>query len=96
MKNIYNEQLSQDQLRTVLDSIYDGVPATTDPIFFMRQFPECHRMMLWLVRNNLKGMSLVNFFTEHGRLGACQIIINKLEGNKYTPRKLDLCDLYRG
>ncbi len=91
MKNY--EQLNVTQLRTVLDFLYDGEPSTATPIFFMQQFPECHRMMLWLVRNKLKGMGLVNFFQEHGNLSACQHIINKIEGNKYIKRKLNVGDL---
>ena len=90
--------LPVDQLRRVLDLLYDGTPATALWLSQVRAFylkkenlSREHQVYLWLVRNGLTGTKLVEFFeNEEGFLNGMNIIINRIEGRKFSLEKITL------
>ena len=80
------------ELRKVLDTLYDGLPETAIWLTQIRSFyakkkniDREHQVYLWLVRNGLHGRHLVEFFqNEEGFLNGMNLIINRIEGRKYS------------
>lgn len=94
-----DDALTNDQLRTVLDALYDGNEATT-PILINIQYSykRAHHIFLWLVRNQLRGQKLVDFFRNEsgdldggGLLSGVTKILNSLDG--VTKRRLKANEL---
>ena len=91
--DIYRRQgLPVDQLRTLLDNLYDGVPATMLYLAKIRAFYSKkdnihreHQIYLWLSGNKLCGQKLVDFFEENdGFLGGLNLAVNRMDGRKYS------------
>lgn len=55
-------RLEVNQLRKVLDYLYDDVPETAMALLQCRNYKQEHDIYLWLYRNNIKGKKLVEFF----------------------------------
>lgn len=90
--------LPVDQLRSVLDKLYDGVPATAIWLTQIRSFygkkknlHREHSVYMWLIKNQLTGQRLVDFFeNEEGFLNGMNIIVNRIEGRKLTLTRIKL------
>lgn len=86
------------QLRKVLDTLYDGTPETAIWLTQIRAFYSKkknihreHSVYLWLVRNSLIGIKLVEFFeNEDGFLNGMNIIINRIEGRKFSLEQIKI------
>ena len=84
--------LPVDKLRKVLDTLYDGQPATAIYLTQIRAFyakkkniHREHSVYLYMVRNGLIGLKLVEFFeNEGGFLNGLNFLINRMDGRKYT------------
>jgi len=84
--------LPVDKLRKVLDTLYDGEPATAIWLTQIRAFyvkkkniGREHQLYLFLVRNGLTGTKLVEFFqNEEGFLNGMNLLINRMDGRKYS------------
>lgn len=94
------EELSQDQLRCVADFLYDGTPKVAHLMGQIRAFKKSDRILLWLVRNNIKGQSMIEFFqTESGDAGNMGVLagvskaMSYIDGHKLAPEKLTLSHL---
>jgi hypothetical protein len=96
---IHEQQgLPVHQLRKVLDTLYDGEPATAIWLTQIRAFyvkkkniGREHQVYLWLVRNKLIGKKLVEFFeNEEGFLNGMNTIINRIEGRKLSMEKIKI------
>ena len=96
--NYRKRGLPVDQLRRTLDALYDGTPATAIWLTQVRAFyakknnlNREHQVYLWLVRNGLTGVKLVEFFeNEEGFLNGMNIIINRIEGRRFSLEKIKL------
>jgi len=94
--------LPVDQLRKVLDTLYDGQPDTAIWLTQIRAFyakkKNVHRehcVYLWLARNGLYGMKLVEFFqNEEGFLNGMNHIINRMEGRKVSLETIKIDEAY--
>ena len=90
--------LPVEQLRRVLDALYDGEPRTALWLTQIRAFyakkkniTREHQVYLWLVRNNLRGLRLVEFFqNEEGFLNGMNLIINRIEGRKISMENIKI------
>lgn len=90
------------QLRTVLDFLYDGEPATAIWLTQIRAFyakrssiTREHQVYLWLCRNKLQGKRLVEFFeNEGGFLNGMNFIINRMEGRKTHMNNIKIDEAY--
>lgn len=58
------EELDRYQLRRVADYLYDGIPETAHLMSQLRQFKDGDRILLWLVRNGMRGQKMIDFFKE--------------------------------
>ena len=84
--------LPVDQLRRVLDTLYDGVLDNAMWLTKIRSFyvkkeniTREHQVYLWLIRNGLTGVKLHQFFTDEGGfLSGMNLIINRMSGRKYS------------
>ena len=97
--NQYRMQgLPVDELRTVLDALYDGVPETAFWLTQIRAFYSKknnlfreHSVYLYLIKNQLTGRRLVEFFkNEEGFLNGMNFIINRMEGRKFTLERIKI------
>jgi hypothetical protein len=90
--------LPVDQLRKVMDTLYNGVPETMFWLAQIRAFYSKkknlhreHQVYLWLVRNELTGKKLIDFFqNEEGFLNGMNTIINRIEGRKYSLERIKI------
>lgn len=90
--------LPVDKLRRVLDALYDGIPATAMYLTQIRAFyakkkniGREHSVYLWLVRNKLTGLRLVDFFeNEEGFLNGMNTIINRIEGRRLSLQRIKI------
>ena len=94
------ENLTQTQLKLVAEKLWNGEHKALHYIGQINQFKEGHRVLLWLVRNNITGMELVNFFKDEagdesamGVLSGVSKAISRINGFKHTTNKLNLGDL---
>lgn len=91
--------LQTKQIRKVLDFLYDGVPATHQYLIFIDStFIRAHKMFLWMVRNELKGKKLVEFFQNEspdggGHICGCATIISRMDGRKYSINYVNAVEL---
>lgn len=101
--DLYKMQgLPVDQLRRVLDKLYDGVPETTLYLTKIHAFYATkknmrreHQVYMWMVRNGLTGANLVAFFTDQsGFLGGLNHIVNRIEGKKYYKSDIKIDEAY--
>lgn len=88
-------RLEVNQLRKVLDYLYDGVPDTAMPLLQCRNFKQEHEIYFWLYRNGIKGKKLVEFFqneskTEDGKgyLNAINEILKRITAEKNKRAKI--------
>ena len=97
-----SQGLPVEQLRRVLDTLYDGEPDTAIWLTQIRAFyvkkkniTREHSVYLWLVRNGLTGKKLVEFFqNEEGFLNAMNLIINRIEGRKVSLERIKIDEAY--
>jgi len=95
------EYLTKDQLRIVADRLYDGVFGTVLLMRQVRQFKRGDEILLWLVKNELKGERMVDFFKDvsgdelnHGVLRGCEMALKYIDGRRLLPTEgLKLNDL---
>lgn len=93
-----NQGLPVDQLRTLIETLYDGNNAAYFYLTRIRAFYTKkknlyreHQVYLWLVRNKLTGQKLVEFFeNEDGFLNGMNIIINRIEGRVYSMERIKI------
>ena len=86
------------QLRRVLDTLYDGVPDSAIWLTQIRAFyakkkniTREHQVYMWLLKNELYGKKLVEFFeNEEGFLNGMNIIINRIEGRKISMERIKI------
>jgi len=97
--NIHRKMgLPVDQLRRVLDVLYDGNVGTAIWLTQIRAFyskkeniTREHQVYLWLVRNELTGSKLIDFFeNEEGFLNGMNVIINRIEGRRYSLERIKI------
>jgi len=62
LTRISDDQLNNYQLRKVADFLFDGDPLVAHYMHRVRQFKDGDRILLWFVRENIKGKKLVEFF----------------------------------
>ena len=90
--------LPVDQLRRVLDTLYDGEMGTMIWLSQIRGFyakkqnvTREHSVYMWLVRNELTGKKLIDFFeNEEGFLNGMNLIINRIEGRKISLERIKI------
>jgi hypothetical protein len=90
--------LPVNELRRVLDTLYDGEMRTAIWLTQIRAFyskkqnlTREHQVYLWLIRNELTGLRLVEFFeNEDGFLNAMNLIINRIEGRKISLERIKI------
>ena len=86
------------QLRKVLDALYDGEPATAIWLTQIRAFyakkkniTREHQLYLFLLRNELYGKRLVEFFeNEDGFLNGMNYLVNRMDGRKYSLERIKI------
>ena len=89
------ETLPPHRLRRVLDYLYDGEPETFRLLENINtNYRRAHRIFLWLVRNEIKGKKLVEFFQNEsgeadglGILSGIVFILSHIDGIKYKTIK---------
>lgn len=96
---MHNQTLNNYQLRRLLDSIFDGTPET---FFYIKQIQAFYvkkkstyreqQVYLWCVRNKITGQKFVDFFKEGGVLNALNYIVNKLDGNKFHKKNINISE----
>ena len=85
-------RLSNQNLRKVLDRLYDGEMGTSFYLLQCRNFPKYeHQIYLWLDRNGLHGKKLIEFFQNEsfshdgqGALNGINFIVRKITNNKFN------------
>lgn len=90
--------LDELQLRRVLDTLYDGEMNTAIWLTQIRAFyskkqniTREHQVYMWLVRNELTGKKLIDFFeNEEGFLNGMNTIINRIEGRKISLERIKI------
>jgi hypothetical protein len=90
--------LPVDQLRRVLDTLYDGEVGTAFWLTQIRAFyskkknlTREHQVYLYLIKNGLRGKKLIEFFeNEEGFLNAMNLIINRMDGNNYSVTRIKI------
>lgn len=94
------EELNEYQLRGVADFLYDGTPKVAHLMGQIRAFKMGDRILLWLVKNNIKGQTMIEFFqTESGDAGNNGVLagvskaISHINGHRLAPERLDLSHL---
>lgn len=94
------EELDRIQLQRVAAFLFDGQPLVYHLILQLEPFKRRDRILLWLVRNNIKGQSMVEFFqTESGDAGNKGVLagvakaISFIDGHRLAPEHLTLTDL---
>ena len=93
-----HQGLPVHQLRKVLDALYDGEPDTAIWLTQIRAFyakkknlTREHQVYMWLLRNELYGKKLVEFFqNEEGFLNGMNLIINRIEGRKISMERIKI------
>ena len=81
-------RIDAKQLRKVIDYLYDGhFPTHAIMLQINNNYARAHEVLLWLVRNKIRGARLVEFFNESrdddkgaGVLQGVQIILNGIDG----------------
>lgn len=94
------EGLTNNQLRKIADTLYDGEPMVAHLISQVRQFKRGDYVLLWLCRNNITGQRLVEFFksesndeNNHGVLRGVQTALDFIDGRKFYSEGLHTGDL---
>lgn len=87
------EGLNINQWRKLFETLCDGEQDAALPLTYMRQFKDCIPMYFWLRKNRVEGKRLVDFFKEHGNLGAVQYMHDRMYGRKYSSEKMKVSDL---
>lgn len=90
--------LDVNELRRVLDTLYDGNMGTAIWLTQIRSFyskkknlTREHQVYLWLIRNKLVGQKLIEFFeNEEGFLNGMNLIINRIEGRKISLERIKI------
>lgn len=92
-------ELSPRQLRITLDYLYDGEMRTFKHLqYIQHNFKRAHHIFLWLVRNKIRGVKLVEFFENEsgdidggGLLSGVARILSGIDGVQY--KTLNACEL---
>lgn len=94
------EELNRYQLRKVADYLYDGVPEVAHLMAQVRQFKDGDRVLLWLVKNKIRGQRMVDFFKEEsgkdsskGVMRGVQRALSFINGHKRYLEPLKTRDL---
>ena len=94
------ERLDDHQLRRVFDFLNDGQHLVVHLLFQVRAFDRGDRVLLWLVKNNIKGQHMIEFFqTESGDAGNKGVLagvtkaLSFIDGHRLAPEHLTLTDL---
>jgi len=85
-------------MKKTLLYLWDGNNETTFYIAPINEYKREVDILNWLVKNEIKGQKLIDFFKnetdrEKGILIGVTYIINKLEGNYHLKRSLTAADL---
>jgi len=96
-----NSCLDKNQLRKVIDSIYDGESET---FFWIMQIQAFYvkkanvfreqQVYLWCIKNKVTGKKFIEFFNCHGFLNGLNFIVNKMDGRKYSQEKIKINEAY--
>lgn len=92
-----NQALSQKQrlkyvagFKKTLDYLYDGEPLTVMPLLFIQQnYKQWRDIFNWLVKNEIRGKKLVEFFQNESPDGGgvhmgVTHILSRLKGHKFS------------
>ena len=88
MLSIKGELIHLDNMRKVLDYLYDGNQDAFSIMYYIKNnFKEWESMLLWLKTNDLRGQKLVDFFKHEspdngGYIHGCMLILSRIKGNK--------------
>ena len=90
--NIPVDSLDKEQLKKVLDTLFGDLLGDQAKVIelhsyliFLNQYKKVHYMYLWLIRNQLVGRRLLEFFKEFdSHLDIAIYLLNRLEGRVYT------------
>lgn len=94
-----SEKLNRQQHRTIYHYLFDGDPGTHHYLSYIaKTFKRADRMLLWLVKNKLRGKKLIEFFQNEsvdggGYLCGCATIISRMDGRKYSMEHVKLWEL---
>jgi hypothetical protein len=76
--------------KKTLDYLYDGVKETNFPLLFIVQnYKRWHAILNWLVKNEIKGVKLVEFFKNESKDGGgfhsgITLILSRIDGKKHN------------
>lgn len=94
------EELDEHQLRRVADWLYDGTPQVAHLMGQIRAFKKGDHILLWLVKNNIKGQRMIEFFqTESGDAGNKGVLagvakaLSYIEGHRLAAETLTVSHL---
>jgi len=74
-----DDQLTRDQLRAVADALYDGEPLVAHYMQRVRQFKDGDRILLWFVREGIKGKKIVEFFKNEADESESMAVLRGIE-----------------
>ena len=80
----------EEKLKMTLDYLYDGNPQTVAPLYFVVNNYKRHiKMLNWLVKNEIRGNKLVDFFKNESPDGGgyhcgASLILSRMDGVKYN------------
>jgi len=85
------ERLTNEQLKTTLSYLYDGEYATHRILLHIHtNYLRGHHVLLWLVRNKIRGTKLIEFFQNEshdldggGLLAGVTYILGKLDDTEH-------------
>lgn len=91
-----------DQLteRSLLEYVWDGNPQVVMTLRQLRaQFTRYPEILIWLVKNNIRGQALIDFFNDaegvetRGVLLGVKKILNRIDHDKFSKEALTLKEL---
>jgi len=94
-------ELRPQQLRRVLDALYDGEPLAFPTLLAINnQYKRAHYIFMWLLRQKITGMKVVEFFQNEsgdsdgkGLLSGVTFILNKIDGEPHRKGRLKITEL---